>query len=66
MKYPNPNPNRRISITKMDFIKLRIHTFSDSGSGSAFRNDYMDPAQKYLIRIRNSQINFGPDPSLEK
>ena len=25
-------------------IKLRFHTFSDSGSGLAFRNDYMDRA----------------------
>ena len=29
-------------------IKLRCHTFSDSGSGLAFRTDYMDPSLAYL------------------
>ena len=28
-------------------IKLQFHTFSESGSGLAFRNDYMDPTQKW-------------------
>ena len=27
-------------------IKLRCYTFSDSGSGLAFRTDYMDPTQE--------------------
>ena len=36
MKYPNPNPNRRISITKMDFGSIKNCDFKRFGFGFGF------------------------------
>ena len=40
-------------------IKLRCHRFSDSGSGLAFRADYMDPTQEDPLGFRYSHTPQG-------